>query len=594
MFSRSSSVGVLIAVTAIGLLPGPTRGQVCPEGAVEEVVLDRLKPFGPETAGPDATFGWLFRTMNAFHIRTRESTLRWEMLVSESECLDRARLQESERSLRQLPYIVEADVRSEPLPSGGHRVLVRTQDSWAASAGASVSLDGGVTITGLSASAKNVLGTGTRASLFRTSFRERNRTGVLLRQPNLFGSRVDATVAHGRTQPGRFWIASALRPFSGEVGRWAFRQSWARRDDYFAYSVPAGTDFSHVYRQVVSNRFDVQVQSRWGSVDGSRLLVGLGWGREVVGDPSGDVRALIVTDGDFDVPAPAPTDVSAALSGQAATLDVDRLYAIVGVRRLRFVERSGLDAPTVSQDVPVGFEITGVFGPSIRERAGSTADRWFGLQGTASVGGAATYVHLRSSLEGRWLEGGGTWRDVVYRSEILGYWMQGGGASLFTRVELVGADRTTFPFQLTLGGWTGVRGYTEDAFPAARRLVVNIEERASLWRPSLADVGVAAFVDVGRTLSASAVPFGEASGWRASVGAGLRLAMPRGSGDVLRVDVGLPVTGDRGTHGVVFRIYTELFGLLDRREWPSQLERSRWTGLDTDLTRRPRNPLAGS
>ena len=46
--------------------------------------------------------------------------------------------------------------------------------------------------------------------------------------------------------------------------------------------------------------------------------------------------------------------------------------------------------------------------------------------------------------------------------------------------------------------------------------------------------------------------------------------------------------------GVIFRLYTELFGLLDRRSWPTQTERSHWYGLDPDLTERPVNPLAGN
>lgn len=46
--------------------------------------------------------------------------------------------------------------------------------------------------------------------------------------------------------------------------------------------------------------------------------------------------------------------------------------------------------------------------------------------------------------------------------------------------------------------------------------------------------------------------------------------------------------------GVVFRLYTELFGLLDRRAWPSQTERSRWYSVDPNLTERPVNPLAGN
>ena len=60
------------------------------------------------------------------------------------------------------------------------------------------------------------------------------------------------------------------------------------------------------------------------------------------------------------------------------------------------------------------------------------------------------------------------------------------------------------------------------------------------------------------------------------------------------MDLGTPLTGQRREKGVHFRLYTELFGLLDRRAWPTQTQRSRWYGIDADLTQRPANPLAGN
>ena len=80
----------------------------------------------------------------------------------------------------------------------------------------------------------------------------------------------------------------------------------------------------------------------------------------------------------------------------------------------------------------------------------------------------------------------------------------------------------------------------------------------------------------------------------AGVGIGLRIGIPAGGQSILRMDLGVPLTGQRAEKGVVFRLYTELFGLLDRRAWPSQTERSRWYGVDPDLTTRPANPLAGN
>jgi len=51
----------------------------------------------------------------------------------------------------------------------------------------------------------------------------------------------------------------------------------------------------------------------------------------------------------------------------------------------------------------------------------------------------------------------------------------------------------------------------------------------------------------------------------------------------------LPLSGDRDTDGVYFRFYTEIGGLLQFPKRPGQVERSRWSGIETDhtLSRRP-------
>ena len=138
-----------------------------------------------------------------------------------------------------------------------------------------------------------------------------------------------------------------------------------------------------------------------------------------------------------------------------------------------------------------------------------------------------------------------------------------------------------------------MRAYNEDAYPGARRLLLTLEQRTPMpgWSTGLADLGFAFFADAGRVTGGD-VPYGVDSGWKAGVGAGLRIGMPSGAQNVIRLDLGLPLTEDLDGKGVTFRIYTELFGLLDRRGWPTQTERSRWYGIDPDLTTRPVNPLA--
>ena len=152
-------VRFLMAVCAVGVLvPAVLSAQVCETGTISEITFERLKPFLPEATSEEASMGWLFRGMNSVHVRTTESTIRWEIHVTEGDCLDQTLLEESGRALRSLPYIVEARVDSEPLADGTHRVVIQTLDAWALTIGIAFSFDGGAAITGVSVNARNLFG----------------------------------------------------------------------------------------------------------------------------------------------------------------------------------------------------------------------------------------------------------------------------------------------------------------------------------------------------------------------------------------------------------------------------------------------------
>ena len=97
------------------------------------------------------------------------------------------------------------------------------------------------------------------------------------------------------------------------------------------------------------------------------------------------------------------------------------------------------------------------------------------------------------------------------------------------------------------------------------------------------DLGIVSFADLGKVWGQE-VPYGVDSGWRSSLGIGIRTNLPGGAIRTMRADFTLPLSGDRDTHGVFFRFYTEIGGLLQSPKRPGQAERSRWSGIDTDLT----------
>jgi outer membrane protein assembly factor BamA len=94
------------------------------------------------------------------------------------------------------------------------------------------------------------------------------------------------------------------------------------------------------------------------------------------------------------------------------------------------------------------------------------------------------------------------------------------------------------------------------------------------------------FFDAGR-MWARDVPFGVDSGWKASVGFGLRLASPAGSDRTTRIEFTLPFDRSVEADPTYFRFYVDLGGVL-RSLKNEQVDRSRFSGVSSDMVNRPR------
>jgi len=576
----------------------PPAAQACEMGTISEITFERQKPFLPAATSEEANLGWLFRGLNSIHIRTKERTIRWEILFEEGDCFEPVLLQESERQLRDAPYIADAQVRSDQLADGSHRVTVTTLDDWALTAGLTFDFDGALDFSSFNFAVTNLVGTGTSVSYSSTTYRARKRKGFLARQPNLLGSRIDTALLFGSTLSGQYFTESLFRPYAGEIGRNAFRQAVHVRDEPFGYSVEPSLGYTQTLLHFRQEQYELTYQRRIGDEAGPRLVAGVGLAREVVRFPFGAEGVQIVLDDDFDEPMAAPAEAIGEVAPQAGDYATNRVAFTVGVRSLRFGPRAGLDALRATQDVLLGSDLTVTLAPGIPLGDDNVSDVLTRV--VSSVGNAVgpLYLLLQGDFQARNVskdeDGGPTgWRDILWELNGIGYWAFSENSTLVSRIQYTSGSRMDRPFQLTLGGREAVRGYEVDAFPGAQRFLATVEQRISLpgIRVPFADVGLAGFVDAGK-MWAGEVPYGADSDWKAGVGVGIRVGVPAAGESVFRVDLSIPLTGQREEKGVVFRLYTELFGLIDRRSWPTQTERSRWYGVDPDLTTRPKNPIA--
>jgi len=558
---------------ALSLAPERGAGQVCPSGQISYVFIDNNSIFDLSELDPETSFRWAYRLANKVHVRTREEFIRDELLFGVGECLDPLLLEETERLLRAYGFIGYADVFSIPQPDGTQHVNVYTRDEWTTKVDLGFRVDAGVKFEGLEITEENLLGRGVLLRGFLKKDKEIQNLGMELETPRFFDTRWDGRVSVGNTRTGNFFEESLTYPFVGEVGRFGARQSLLWRETVFSYSAAGSPGYTHLLLPFLDQRWDVAVGGRLGR-PGSLTVFGFGVSRESIEFRNLPMGLEYVVDGNFSNTAPVDSAGVAQIQGQLQSRRANRINLFLGRRNLRFIQRRGLDALRGIQDVGVGTEIflgLGHAWRALREGGGISAEdlhaqasvfaggAWDGWVMNASASTEARLVRTEPSL-------GTKWKDVFAEADMLLYWQHGGHRfhTLLFRLSATGGWSVETPFQLTLGVRAALRGYRDEDYPGAHRILMTLEDRVYLPSPSpgLADVGLAFFMDFGH-MGAGEVPFGADSGWAGTFGAGLRLGLPPGTTNVFRIDLAMPLGRKTQLKDLILRIsLRELLGIL--------------------------------
>jgi hypothetical protein len=564
---------VCFFLLALNLAPVEVGAQECPSGHISYIFVDNNSIFDLSELEPDASLRWAYSLANRVHVRTRESFIRKELLFSVGECLDTLLLGESERLLRAYRFIGDADVFAIPQPDGSQHVNVYTRDEWTTKVDLGFRIDDGVKIEGLEVTEENFLGQGILVRGFLKKDKEVQDLGLELESPRLFKTRWDGRVSLGTTRTGNFFEEALTYPFVGEVGRFGARQSFLWRESVFSYSTHGDPDYTHLLLPFLDQRWDVSVGGRLGQ-PGNLTVLGVGFSRESIEFRNIPEALEFVANKKFSEPLPVDSAGLAEIQGQIHSRRANRMNFFLGQRSLRFETRRGLDALRGIQDVGVGTEVflgLGRAWKALQEGGGFSSDDLH-TQASFFAGGVwdGWVMNTQASVEARHVSAGegedSRWRDIFGEADLLLYWQPGGDQfhTFFFRASSAGGWSVETPFQLTLGGRTGLRGYREEAFPGAHRILFSLEDRLYLPSPSpgLADLGLAFFVDVGQIKSGE-IPFGRDSGWKGTVGAGLRIGLPPGTTNTLRIDLALPLDDRAQLKDLILRInLRELLGIL--------------------------------
>jgi hypothetical protein len=152
------------------------------------------------------------------HVRTREQTIRRQLLFAPGDSVDTLRVAESLRRLRRLPYLTSVGiVATKCADRASVDLAVVTRDLWSTQPSVKVR-GGGSALVGVEE--RNVLGTGRDAKVYARSDAGQLGFGVAYVDPWIAGTDVTASVARDSYRDGSDWTGSAGLRERSVFDRW--------------------------------------------------------------------------------------------------------------------------------------------------------------------------------------------------------------------------------------------------------------------------------------------------------------------------------------------------------------------------------------
>lgn len=477
----------------------------------------------------------LYRWANDFHSVTRSWVIRDHLLIEEGEGYDQARLDESERILRELKFIYDVTVRPSRWCGEYVDIEVITRDIWTFTPLLSFNRSGGTNDYTIGFRDTNFLGTGKQFVIRYESDEERSGTNFVYSDPSVGGSRWRARLSWTENDDGHDRSINVLRPFYSVYERWSAgaglkdieleQKVWYRGDEIAEFDHQV--DYVRVFGGIANDlRPDHQV-GRW--------LFGYTY----------DDNTFSFSDSD--IPPPE--------------LPEDRTYSYpyVGYQSLEdeYIKLHNVNYLGRTEDFYAGERYSWSVGWS-DESLGASRDQ-VALEGNYGNTLRADGLNLWTVdgwLSGYWNVDEEDFENLWLSVETRYHRRQAEKWALFGRLKLDYTDGLTLDNQLTLGGSDGLRGYDRHYQTGDRAFLFNLEQRYySDWHPfRLIRIGLAAFVDVGRAWFD-----GEDNGSNgdvlANAGVGLRLNSSRAEkGSVIHLDLAFPFMKDDDVDSYQFLI----------------------------------------
>ena len=506
----------------------PSGKQLEESGArIGSIILDKQNVFDTSREDEDK---WLYRLANRWHILTRDSVIRQQLLFREGDLFSERLLAESGRILRRNAYLYSAVVEPLSYTNGIVDIVVRTRDVWTLMPGLSVSRSGGENKSRVNISESNLLGRGARIRLSYMDDVDRESTNFEFSDEHLGHSWLSFYLGLSDSSDGGTARLLAERPFYALNTRWS-----------------AGFEFIDDSRE--DRLYDIGEEIAEYKHESDYYTAFGGWSAGLRNGWVTRWTAGVVYDNQefSEVPEPEP--------GLLAVVPGDRrlLYPYIGLEILedRYTTTANREQIGRTEDFNLGQQFRAKLGFA-SDRLGSDRNALvYSLEASRGYGDInRKALILAADASGRIDDGSSANAEIGISARW--YNQITSKRLFFMTLDARKGHNLDLDNPLEIGGDSGLRGYPLRYQSGDASMLFTIEQRYFTdWYPfRLARVGGAIFADVGRIWGDNPVQ-GSPQGWLRDIGFGLRLGPTRGGvHEVVHLDIAFPLDGDPSIENV--------------------------------------------
>jgi hemolysin activation/secretion protein len=512
---------LLVLTLAAGAHARRRKQPESPSGTVRirTINVEVKNVFDPEVPGENH---WPYTWANVLHIRTRASVIRRQLLMKPGDTVPRPLIDESERNLRQLPFVKEAKILEVPAGPGQADLLVKTQDTWTTQPQVNFGSEGGQSHFDIGFQEQNLLGYGKDLSYFLKHNQDGTTHEFAYRDPQILSTRLTLDTRLLTTPFGNEEHFRLERPFYSLETRAA-----------------GGVSFDHnqTLQKVIDNGIE-QTRYRLNHTD-LDAYSGLRLNDDLENIQRLSLRYRYAKDKYETDPltAEGTLPTSKAVSGPQLTWSLEQSD---------FIKETFIDRAERIEDINLGHTTTIGAGYSARRLGASENSTPFLFADGFGFGGDGPSFGLTSyGISGRYNHfasgqvGGRAFNTLYFANlNLYRHLLPEFPLTAVFHAESAYTQNPDAESPLELGGDTGLRGFKAQSFTGNKSLLANLESR--FYYPyevlHLAYLGGAAFVDAGQ-VQPQGLGFSRRD-FHASIGMGLRIALTRSTeGTVYRIDV---------------------------------------------------------